>query len=199
MTPAQREWTKAVAGTWLGRPGAVQKLDAFVLGRARYHRNEEVAARGDKLAKVDVAVPLAVALGVVVQDVLVHGRRGRWYAATCAICLTTELLFGADAGATTLGHAEDRLDAGLAYLVVPLRLIRNAAMHPAAWRSEGEKLPFAEQLIEWLEGNSEGALAARLKSDWSNLGHPAVARYALRCLDGAGTVYASKHLALVLA
>jgi hypothetical protein len=176
----------------------VQQLDAFVLGRARHHRNAEVAARGDKLAEVAVATPLAVTLGVVVRDVLVHGRRGRWYAATCSICLATELLFGADEGAATLGHAEDRLDPGLAYLVLPLRLIRNAVMHPAAWRSEGDSLPFAEQLIAWLEGNSEGALADRLKSDWSNLGHPVVSRHALRALDAAGAIYARKHLAIAL-
>lgn len=127
-----------------------------------------------------------------------HGRRGRWYAATCSICLATELLFGAEAGATTLGHAEDQLDDGLAYQVLPLRLIRNAVMHPAAWRSEGESPPFVEQLIEWLDGNSEGALAATIKVSWSNLGHPLVTRYALRCLGVAGDIYARKHLAIDL-
>lgn len=149
MTPAQREWSKAVQGTWLGRRGAVQRLDAYVLGRARHQRNEEVAVRKDELATIAVETPLAVALGVIVEDVRVHGRRGRWYATICAICLATELLFGAEDGAATLGHATERLDDGLAYQVRPLRLIRNAVMHPAAWRSEGEQRPFTEQLVTW--------------------------------------------------
>lgn len=102
---AQGEWSEKVAKTWLGRPGVVQQLDAYVLGRATFHRNEEVAARkdnkDDRLARIRVGVPLAVRLDVVVKDVLIHGRRGRWYAAVCAICLTTELLLGAEDGATT--------------------------------------------------------------------------------------------------
>lgn len=196
MTRTQRLWQRReIARTWLGRPGAVQQLGRLIEGRAIAHRTNDRKRRG--LPAVRIEGPLTVRVESLVHDIVVHGRRGRWFSVTCAICIMAELVFASESASVGFGD-ESALPPAVARRVLPLRLLRNAVMHPAAWTTEGRNPPFVEQLVVWLRKESEGRIASEIERDWSYLGHARVARLALGHLDDAVTKYAERVLRVVL-
>lgn len=173
----------------------MQQLSRVIEARAIKHRTDDRKQRG--LPVVRLGGSLTAPVESLVHDIVVHGRRGRWFSVTCAICIVAELVFGSDAASVGFGDAS-ALPPAVARRVLPLRLLRNAVMHPAAWTAEGGKPPFVEQFVMWLRKESEGRIASEIEQDWSYLGHARVARLALGHLDDAVTKYAERVLRVTL-
>jgi hypothetical protein len=182
---APQAWSELLGRTWLKDAGLVGDLDGLVKTQLAGHRS---------LPKSQYPSVAPASVSVLVTDIEFLGSNQKWFWATAAICLLTELIVAAESGGVfKAGKAKlSERNHVLANDLEALEILRNAIFHPAHQSSKAGAghQPHIATLIEYLNDNNEGSLAAQLEPSWSKLGTRPFTEFALRKLNSAGRNYA---------
>lgn len=174
-----RGWRQQLDDTWLGDERARTRLDAHVRRHLARHRG---------LGAADLTSVVALTVDAAYGCLLDLGLRGLWLPCTTFVALTGELVLCAPLGSVLGDEAIGRWPRESRASMQALRLVRNAACHPAHQADAGSGEPPIRRLVRHIENSDPdaGELGARLQAAWSFLGERQVAEYALRKLDAAG-------------